>query len=161
MNQVISAKTVAWLWLFQDRERAITALTIWRENRGGGDAGMRSVCNAIRNRVLRRSSSFYLECTRPWQFTSITVPSDPEYDLMPLGSDPNFLLAQSIADLAVGGTLPDITGGSTVYYNPKAIESSKTLDVPSVGVVKFPETWNPEVLTFKGLIAHHLFFVEK
>lgn len=157
----ISAKTSEWLAQFPSQDRAITALTIWRENRGGGKPGMQSVCNAIGNRTRRRRSSFFAECTRAWQFTSMTVESDPEYNLLPQDSDSLWSLAMNLADLAVSGVLPDLTNGSTVYYNPNGIDSTHTIELPSIGFVKFPSTWNPAVLVFKGSIAKHLFFVER
>lgn len=157
----ISTKSAAWLAQNFDREKYILALTLWRENRGGLRVGMQSVANVLENRVRRNNTSFYTECVKPWQFTSITDPADPEYDLLPGDTEYAWGLALSVADQCVNGQLPDITGGSTVYYNPNAITSTVTISIPTVGVVKFPHTWNADVLTFKGLISKQLFFVER
>ena len=95
---------------------AILALTCWRENRGGGYAGMQSVANVVTNRVKQRKTSLYAECTRKWQFSSITAESDPQLDLWPSENDPQWIQALQIAQQAADGILPDITLGATSYY---------------------------------------------
>lgn len=94
----------------------ILALTCWRENRGGGYEGMQSVANVVLNRARKRGDSPYEECIRPWQFSSITAKGDPELILWPALSDPQWKLAQNIAQDAANGSLDDITGGATFYY---------------------------------------------
>ncbi len=100
------------------------ALTAWRENRGGGTAGMTSVINVICNRAAQRKTSPYAECVRPWQFSSITAKGDPELATWPNPHDATFLEALTIAESASRGELKDITGGATFYY-------AKSIPAPS------------------------------
>ncbi len=97
-------------------DQILIAITIWRENRGGGYAGMQSVANVILNRASHRGTSAYEECVRPWQFSSMTAKGDPQLILWPSPSDTAWQTAQGIAQAAADGTLPDITGGATSYY---------------------------------------------
>ena len=97
-------------------DQFMLALTAWRENRGGGYAGMQSVANVIVNRARHRGTSPYLECVRPWQFSSITAKGDPQLGMFPSESDPTWVTAQSIAQAAANDSLEDITEGATSYY---------------------------------------------
>jgi spore germination cell wall hydrolase CwlJ-like protein len=95
---------------------AITALTCWRENRGGGYQGMQSVANAIANRAQTRRLSLYAVCTQPEQFSSLTAKGDPQLATWPEDDDPQWIEALEIAAAADAGELPDIIGGATNYY---------------------------------------------
>ena len=97
-------------------DQFLLALTAWRENRGGGYEGMQSVANVVLNRARKRGDSPYEECIRPWQFSSITAKGDPELVLWPTLNDPEWKIAQTIAQDAADGKLDDITGGATFYY---------------------------------------------
>jgi hypothetical protein len=97
-------------------DQFMLALTAWRENRGGGQSGMQSVINLICNRAKANGTTPYHECTRPWQFSSITAENDPELMLWPQQEDPQFSLAQTMAALAAADSLQDITGGATSCY---------------------------------------------
>lgn len=95
---------------------AVVALTCYRENRGGGYAGMQSVANVIVNRASKSGSSLYMICIAPEQFSSLTAKNDPELSLWPVDDDPSWIQALQIAALASAGTLKDITLGATNYY---------------------------------------------
>lgn len=97
-------------------DRFMLTLCAWRENRGGGEAGMQSVMNSIMNRVAKDNSSVYDEVVRFEQFSSITAKGDPELALYPKDSDPQWLLAQALSTKALSNVLPDITGGALSYY---------------------------------------------
>jgi spore germination cell wall hydrolase CwlJ-like protein len=142
------------------QDQFMLALTIWRENRGGGQVGMQSVANVVMNRVAKRGSSAYAECVRPWQFSSITAKGDPELALWPADADASWALAQQIAGQAAAGTLEDLTSGALLYYAPHAISSDKTYTLPDGTVVAFPHSWNPLVLEYVTEIAGQLFFRE-
>lgn len=103
------------------QDQVVTALTAWRENRGGGAQGMQSVINVIFNRAAKHNQSPYAVCTSHDQFTSINPPSSmtvaaTETGLWPSDTDPQWLEAMSLAGQAVAGTLEDITEGATSYY---------------------------------------------
>jgi len=95
---------------------AIGALTAWRENRGGGAAGMQSVINVLVNRAKARGTSVYAEAIRPKQFSSMTYPMDPNLILFPVEHDLEWAMALTMMEQAERGSLEDITGGATSYY---------------------------------------------
>ena len=127
--------------------------------------GMQSVLNVIVNRAAKTGQSVSAVVLAPEQFSSMTTPGDKE-----LGIGPNalnapdwsaFITSLSLAADISAGVLPDITGGSTLYYNPKGIRTTATFTLPSGTVVPFPEGWNPAVVTYRCEIAGQLFFTEK
>lgn len=140
----------------------VTALTCWRENRGGMYIGMQSVCNVIQNRAKKHGTSLYQECVKPWQFTSITGKGDPELTLWPLPNDPQWIAAQQIVAKALDGSLVDLTGGATLYYNPTTIAAGdhQMFTMPDGSQVPFPKTWNPAAAKYVTSVAGHLFFLE-
>jgi hypothetical protein len=139
----------------------VTALTAWRENRGGHNDGMQSVICAIANRVAKHHSSFYAQCIQPAQFSSMTV-QGPEAILWPEIGDQWMAAALNMAAQAVDMELPDITQGATLYYAPKGIKgSNKTFTKPDGTVVTFPQHWDPAKVIFTVEIEDQLFFKEK
>lgn len=143
------------------QDQVILALTIWRENRGGGEAGMQSVANVILNRVVRRGTSAYAECTRALEFSSITARGDAELTLWPSDGDEEWGGALELA----GGALPDMTQGATLYYAPKGLTVAETSQgklfaLPGGQSVAFPNGWNEAAVDFTVEIAGQLFFRE-
>lgn len=136
------------------------ALTMWRENRGGGASGMQSVGNVILNRAARHGISVWTVCTARLQFSSVTAPGDPELTLWPPDTDPTWATALELAARGAAGALEDLTGGAVLYYNPRSIRSDKTYTLPDGTIVAFPHPWNPAVVQYLGEIAGHLFFTE-
>ncbi len=134
------------------------ALTMWRENRGGGEAGMQSVGNVIVNRALRSRISVYAVCTAAEQFSSITAKGDPELDLWPNESDTQWAMALDLAARAAAGALPDITGGADLYYAPRGIVSHRTFTLPNGTSIPFPATWNENAVVYTCTIAGQVFF---
>ena len=98
------------------QDQVIGALTMWRENRGGGIAGMQSVLNVLMNRAAKRGTSVYAEAVRKLQFSSMTAAGDPNLILFPSDADPQWQEALSLVAQGAAGTLQDITGGATSYY---------------------------------------------
>jgi spore germination cell wall hydrolase CwlJ-like protein len=103
------------------------ARTIWGEARGEGLRGMQAVANVIMNRYKAAKSSSGRAgqwgstvgdiCTKPKQFSCWNA-NDPNRAKMlsVTSADPQFRDALSLADKALRGILPDITGGATSYY---------------------------------------------
>ncbi len=125
---------------------------------------MHSILNVLVNRAAKKRTSIYEEVLRPEQFSSMTTPGDGQ-----LGVGPNalnvpdwsaFLTALSLAADISAGLLPDITGGSTLYYAPASIAAGATITLPDGSVVPFPKGWNPAVVTYQCEIAGQLFFTE-
>src|ERR1700733_13033460 len=97
-------------------DQALLTLTAWRENRGGGPLGMQSGVNVVMKRCQHSGKSPYEECTKKWQFSSISAPGGTQLALWPAIGDPAFAVAQHLAEMAAGGSFDDITGNATFYY---------------------------------------------
>lgn len=128
-------------------DQFMTALCLWREARGEGNAGMVAVGCVIRNRTLRHSSSYYAEVIKPWQFSSITASGDSQLSKYPLVGDASMLLAVQITDslMGISGAQPDVTGGATLYYDDS---------------ISFPSSWNPNRVQATVKIGRLNFFKE-
>jgi len=57
------------------------------------------------------------------QFTSMSVPTDPEFNLEPNDGDPQFAFCMSVVTSVLNGSDPDLTNGARWYDNPKAATS--------------------------------------
>lgn len=140
----------------------MTATALWKEARGEGESGMVAVGCVIRNRVNRKGSTYYTECIRKWAFSSITDPKDAQLAIWPAESDPLWQKAQVIAADIIEGRRQDVTGGSTLYYNPNGLsagnKSMRTL--PDGRVIAWPDSWNQAAAQFICQIGNHLFFKE-
>jgi spore germination cell wall hydrolase CwlJ-like protein len=105
----------------------MTALCLWREARGEGESGMTAVACVIRNRAAKHKTSPYVEIVRPWAFSSITAHGDPQLSTWPKDGDSTWIAAQKIAARVLNESTPDITRGSTLYFDSS---------------ISFPKTWN-------------------
>lgn len=147
-----------------DKEIDLLAVCAWKENRHGGIPGMTSIINVIQNRVARRGKTIEQVIMAPWQFTSMSVPSDHEYKLdseTSTGIDlAMWHAAQHLAQQASTGVLVDLTNGSTLYYAPKDIQTTKTIMLPNGENVPFPQTWNPKAVRYTCTICDQHFFIE-
>jgi len=143
------------------QDQVILALTIWRENRGGGAIGMQSVANVIMNRAAKQNVSVWAICTQPLQFSSITTKGDPELNLWPKEGDVSFAKALEIADMANEGDLTDLTRGATLYYAPHGYHADQTFKLPDTGeVIPFPDHWDESKVQYLCTIEYQVFFKE-
>ena len=140
------------------QDEVLLALTVWRENRGGGVQGMQSVANVIVNRAAERGTDAYTECVRPLQFSSLTAKGDPELTLWPANGDAQWAEALQLAAQAAAGTLNDITGGATLYYAPAGQQWTKRITLADGSVVPFPDGWNEAAVVETCTIAGQVFF---
>jgi hypothetical protein len=142
------------------QDQVILALTMWRENRGGGIAGMQSVANVVMNRAVQRKTSAFVECLRPLQFSSLTAKGDPELTLWPQETDEYWVSALLLAAKAAEGTLEDITGGADLYYAPKGLVTTRgqKFTLPNGNVIQFPDGWNENAVVYTCTIADQVFF---
>ena len=147
-----------------DKEIDLLATCAWRENRHGDISGMSSIINVVQNRAVKHGKSIEQIILAPWQFTSMSVPSDPEYSLDPAKSTGLDLAmwnaAQDLARRAAAGVLVDLTNGSTLYYAPKGIKTTSTFMLPNGENVPFPQKWNPKAVRYACTICGQHFFVE-
>lgn len=103
------------------------ALCIWKEARGEGNDGMRAVAHVIMNRC----AAWYVHVTDPVhyavyaknQFTSMSVPSDPEFNLEPGTNDSSYSNAVAMCGEILDGTDEDTTQGALYYANLREVTS--------------------------------------
>ncbi len=94
------------------------ARTIYGEARGEGLRGMQAVANVVMNRVKAASwygASVKDVCLKPYQF-SCWNENDPNRAKILAATPVQLAQARNIAEQAIAGTLPDITGGATHYH---------------------------------------------
>lgn len=133
---------------------------LWKEARGEGNNGMLAVACVVRNRTTKHHSSYYSEIVAPWQFSSITAKGDSQLILWPKESDPLWQQAQLIATNVIDGSVQDITGGATLYWNPNGIQSDRLFKLNDGSMVSFPASWNAKVVSETMQIGHHIFLKE-
>lgn len=140
--------------VFSSRETDIDTLarTVWGEARNEGYQGMQAVANVCINRFrLRAAGKGYPSfgkkgatiaqiCRAPYQFSCWNA-NDPNLPKMNAvtNKDVNFRMALQVAEAAVKGSLPDITGGSD-HYHTTAIKpswSAGQVPVTIIGTHKF------------------------
>ena len=103
--------------------RTILACTIWMEARGDGLEGMHAVASVVLNRA--RNPRWWGEdiasvCLAPEQFSSWNHGSTQ----IPLvidaitKNDLTYQTAYNLAEIAISGLLPDITGHADSYFRP-------------------------------------------
>jgi spore germination cell wall hydrolase CwlJ-like protein len=135
--------------LFDANDLHSLALCAWKEARGEGPLGMDAVMHVINNRVGKPGFGKTLhDCIfGKNQFTSMSVPSDPEFNLMPISSDKSFDSAlQDAADI-LSGKLTDMTHGAVFYANLKNIQQGGWFERNIVS--KYPITL---------VLGHHTFY---
>jgi N-acetylmuramoyl-L-alanine amidase len=100
-------------------------LCVWKEARGQGQIGMRAVAHVIKNRVgapgfaKTLHGAIYMKN----QFTSMSVTSDAEFNLIPPPGDVQFAYCVSLCPQVLNGDDPDPTDGAHYYENPKTANS--------------------------------------
>ena len=149
-------------------DRFLLKLTAWRENRGAGSDGMRTVMNVILNRAAKHKRSPYEICTQRLQFSSLTAPGDAGTVAWPQFANTDdwdaWNASGQLADAAAAGTLEDATGGATVYYAPRSMRpedcDSRPFQLPAGVSVVWPKGWDRTKLRFTREIGGQLFFVE-
>lgn len=139
---------------------ALTELCVYREGSGEPRAGQVAIAWSVKNRVLKHGTTPYEEVTKKWQFTSITGTGDPNLTRFGDQHDPTWQQCQIIADGVLEGSIGDPTNGSTLYYNPDAIETDVEITLTDGRVIPFPKTWNRLAVRFVLQIGKHYFFQE-
>lgn len=108
---------------YDDNDIQSMALCVWREARGEGDIGMQAVGWVIRNRAANwykgASGSIHSVVYGRNQFTSMSVPTDPEFNLIPDADDPQYVYCLNTCPDILSGALTDVTNGAYYYCNPK------------------------------------------
>lgn len=99
------------------------ALCAWKEARGEGTEGIRCVLHVISNRAHQWGKSVHDVIYEKNQFTSMSVPSDPEFNLQPPATFDTWIAAQDLAVKVLGGTDADPTHGALYYANLETVTS--------------------------------------
>ena len=127
----------------------LLALLIWREARGEDYATKVAVAWSVRNRVLDPGKDWWGDTwvavmTKPWQYTSLTAPGDPNLVKFPAGDDGSWLDSIKAAEAVYAGACPDPVGGATHYFDrsldanpPVWAEAEDSVHVCDVGAMRF------------------------
>lgn len=99
------------------------ALCVWKEARGEGQLGMKAVLDVIYNRARDWGKSLHDVVYAKNQFTSMSVPSDPEFNLEPPSGDEQYAFALDITTQMLEMGMGDITHGAHYYANLKEATS--------------------------------------
>jgi N-acetylmuramoyl-L-alanine amidase len=103
------------------------ALCVWKEARGEGQLGMQAVAHVIKNRVGAAGFPHTLHDVifQKNAFTSMSVPSDPEYSLQPPATDPQWIFCVArLCPAVLAGTDADPTNNAKYYANLRTATSS-------------------------------------
>jgi N-acetylmuramoyl-L-alanine amidase len=127
------------------------ALVTWKEARGEGSQGCRAVMHVIVNRVGTPGFAHTLHdiIYGKNQFTSMSVASDPEFNLVPNPNDVMYALCVSLAKKILAGQDTDITLGAHYYANLKYTTSGWFFNHIVNDPINHPQT---------VVIGHHTFF---
>lgn len=109
------------------------ALCVWKEARGEGEAGMLAVANVIVNRALAWeravSSPLHNVIYQRNQFSSMSISTDPEYNLQPQPGDAQYAYCLEMCPEVLTGESPDNTNGALYYANLSEVTSGWFRDV--------------------------------
>lgn len=137
--------------IYDDNDIHSAALCAWKEARGEGAPGMQAVLCVLKNRVgftgFRQDLHDVIYGKN--QFTSMSVPSDPEFNLEPVANDELFGTAMSLAKGVFDGSLGDITKGAHYYANLHTASSGWFYDHIVLNTKEHPLT---------NQIGRHTFF---
>lgn len=139
----------------------LLALCLWREARSEGYAGQVAVACVVRNRRLKRHTSFFSEIVKPWAFSSMTAIGDSQLAKYPVDLDNQWQQCQQIAQSVADGEIADTTGGATLYWNPNGIKSTAVFHLLDGTSVAFPQSWDQAVVIETVKIGSHVFLREK
>lgn len=136
---------------FDQDDISSLALVAWKEARGEGITGCRAVMHVIKNRVGTPGFAYTLHSViyGKNQFTSMSVPSDPEFNLQPSETDSIYNQLKQFAPDVLNGTNIDITNGAHYYANIKTATSGWFKSHIIDDTVSHPVT---------ATIGHHTFF---
>lgn len=135
--------------MYDNNDLTSAALCAWKEARGDGSTGMHAVLHCIKNRVgfPGFAKNLHDVIYGKNQFTSMSVPSDPEFNLEPSG--PSYDDALRLSAIVLNTDDDDVTLGAHYYENPSTATSGWFSRVIVGDPVNHP-------MTVK--ILHHTFY---
>lgn len=146
---------------YDDNDVQSLALVAWKEARGehsacaaqglDPNAGMQAVMNICVNRVGTPGFAHTIHDViyGKNQFTSMSVPSDPEFNLQPPDGDQQYSWCLTMAPSILEGSAADITSGAHYYANLKYASSGWFFDHIVQDAANHPQT---------TVIGHQTFF---
>lgn len=104
---------------FDENDIHSAALCAWKEARGEGPEGMEAVLCVLRNRVGAPGFGKTLHDViyGKNQFTSMSVPSDPEFNLQPNENEQSWRIVLGYAEIMNNPNFQDVTNGAHYYAN--------------------------------------------
>lgn len=108
---------------YDDNDLAAMALCVWKEARGEGELGMKAVADVIVNRAKKWGQAIHDVIFRKNEFTSMSLPNDPEFNLQPQADDPQYSFCVSICKPIVEDQMSDVTNGALYYANLAEVTS--------------------------------------
>jgi spore germination cell wall hydrolase CwlJ-like protein len=113
--------------IYDDDDVQSLSLCAWKEARGEGTPGMLATMQVICNRAVawfgNHIESIHNAVYAKNQFTSMSVPSDPEFNLAPGENDASFDFCVQMAPGVLQGLQPDTTAGALYYANLSEVTS--------------------------------------
>jgi N-acetylmuramoyl-L-alanine amidase len=111
--------------IYDDVDVDTVSLCVWKEARGEGLVGMRAVAHVIKNRVANKDfpNDIHSVVYQKNQFTSMSVPTDKEFNLMPASNDIAFQTFKQFVPGVLDGSDEDPTLGACYYRNPRTATS--------------------------------------
>lgn len=97
----------------------LLALCTWKEARGEGELGCDAVMHVIKNRIGATGFAHTLHDVVMGrnQFSSMSIPSDLEFNLQPKSDDAIYLHCVDMASKVLTGSETDPTHGAHYYVN--------------------------------------------
>ena len=137
--------------MYDQDDLSSAALCSYKEARGDGSTGMHAVLHVLKNRVGFPGFAKTLhDCIYGKnQFTSMSVPNDPEFNLDPGPVNAGYIDALRLADVVLNTDDADPTGGAHYYENPATATSGWFARVIVADTANHP-------MTVK--ILHHTFY---
>ena len=111
--------------LYDQNDVDSIALCAWKEARGDGEIACRLVMNVIYNRTqhVGFARTIHDVIYGKNQFTSMSVPSDPEFNLEPQAGDAIYAACLIDAGPVLLGVMDDLTNGAVWYANEEEVEA--------------------------------------
>ena len=137
--------------MYDQNDIQSAALCCWREARSDGSTGMHAVLHCLKNRIGAEGfpKNLHDVIYSKNAFSSMSISSDPEFNLHPTADDVMYVAALRLADVVLNTDDADPTGGAHYYENPKTATSGWFARVIVADTVNHP-------MTIK--ILHHTFY---
>ncbi len=137
---------------YDDDDLASFVLVVWRESRSEGPEGMDAVGHVIVNRVgaVGFPRTLHEVIYQKNAFTSVSLSTDPEYNLEPGQNDPQAAYIHAAAPTILANKSDDPTHGAHFYANLATMTSGWFFEHIVQDTVNHPHTVK---------IGHHDFYV--